>query len=191
MNLLKIVNLQSYQFVFCTCYDEGPHTSNPSYYIRHIYNRLVLENSIVRSSAVIALAKFAAVCGGEVSKNIVILLERCLNDVDDEVRDRAAISLNFINNGKKNLIVSDSKYDLNALESKLVHYLNNEENFSVKFDISEIRVISSEELKSIEYDRKISKLENSNVENNDTPEVEEQKGVLKLNLLVIMLLMTC
>lgn len=160
--------------------DEGPHTSNPSYYIRHIYNRLVLENSIVRSSAVIALAKFAAVCGGEVSKNIVILLERCLNDVDDEVRDRAAISLNFINNGKKNLIVSDSKYDLNALESKLVHYLNNEENFSVKFDISEIRVISSEELKSIEYDRKISKLENSNVENNDTPEVEEQKGGTKV-----------
>lgn len=160
--------------------DEGPHTSNPSYYIRHIYNRLVLENSIVRSSAVIALAKFAAVCGGEVSKNIVILLERCLNDVDDEVRDRAAISLNFINNGKKNLIVSDSKYDLNALESKLVHYLNNEENFSVKFDISEIRVISSEELKSIEYDRKISKLENSNVENNDTPEVEEQKGGAKV-----------
>ncbi|KAF6063267.1 Adaptin N terminal region family protein [Candida albicans] len=129
--------------------DEGPHTSNPSYYIRHIYNRLVLENSIVRSSAVIALAKFAAVCGGEVSKNIVILLERCLNDVDDEVRDRAAISLNFINNGKKNLIVSDSKYDLNALESKLVHYLNNEENFSVKFDISEIRVISSEELNQL------------------------------------------
>lgn len=160
--------------------DEGLHTSNPSYYIRHIYNRLVLENSIVRSSAVIALAKFAAVCGGEVSKNIVILLERCLNDVDDEVRDRAAISLNFINNGKKNLIVSDSKYDLNALESKLVHYLNNEENFSVKFDISEIRVISSEELKSIEYDRKISKLENSNVENNDTPEVEEQKGGTKV-----------
>lgn len=160
--------------------DEGPHTSNPSYYIRHIYNRLVLENSIVRSSAVIALAKFAAVCGGEVSKNIVILLERCLNDIDDEVRDRAAISLNFINNGKKNLIVSDSKYDLNALESKLVHYLNNEENFSVKFDISEIRVISSEELKSIEYDRKISKLENSNVENNDTPEVEEQKGGTKV-----------
>lgn len=160
--------------------DEGPHTSNPSYYIRHIYNRLVLENSIVRSSAVIALAKFAAVCGGEVSKNIVILLERCLNDVDDEVRDRAAISLNFINNGKKNLIVSDSKYDLNALESMLVHYLNNEENFSVKFDISEIRVISSEELKSIEYDRKISKLENFNVENNDTPEVEEQKGGTKV-----------
>lgn len=160
--------------------DEGPHTSNPSYYIRHIYNRLVLENSIVRSSAVIALAKFAAVCGGEVSKNIVILLERCLNDVDDEVRDRAAISLNFINNGKKNLIVSDSKYDLNALESKLVHYLNNEENFFVKFDISEIRVISSEELKSIEYDRKISKLENFNVENNDTPEVEEQKGGTKV-----------
>lgn len=156
--------------------DEGPHTSNPSYYIRHIYNRLVLENSIVRSSAVIALAKFAAVCGGDVSKNIVILLGRCLNDVDDEVRDRAAISLNFINNGKKNLIVSDSRYDLNALESKLIHYLNNEENFSAKFDIDEVPVISNEELKSIDYNRKINKLESSTTDSNDVSDAEEKKG---------------
>lgn len=156
--------------------DEGPNTSNPSYYIRHIYNRLVLENSIVRSSAVIALAKFAAVCGGDVSKNIVILLGRCLNDVDDEVRDRAAISLNFINNGKKNLIVSDSRYDLNALESKLINYLNNEQNFSVKFDIEEVPVISNEELKSIDYNRKINKLDNSTTDSNDTSDVENKKG---------------
>ena len=156
--------------------DEGPHTSNPSYYIRHIYNRLVLENSIVRSSAVIALAKFAAVCGGDVSKNIVILLGRCLNDVDDEVRDRAAISLNFINNGKKNLIVSDSRYDLNALESKLIHYLNNEENFSAKFDIDEVPVISNEELKSIDYNRKINKLESSTTDSNDVSDAEGKKG---------------
>ena len=40
--------------------------------------------------------------------------------------------------------------------------------FLLNLIFQEIRVISSEELKSIEYDRKISKLENSNVENNDT-----------------------
>ena len=150
--------------------DEGPSTSNPSYYIRHIYNRLVLENSIIRASAVIALAKFAAVCGGDVSKNIVILLTRCLNDVDDEVRDRAAISLNFINHKKKNLIISDSRYDLSALEHKLVNYLSDKENFNEKFDISEVPFITAEELKSIEYNRKLNKLERSSDESAESNE---------------------
>jgi Vesicle coat complex COPI, gamma subunit len=147
--------------------DEGPHTANPSYYIRHIYNRLVLENSIVRSSAVISLAKFASVCGGEISSNIQILLSRCLNDVDDEVRDRAALSIKFIKNNQKKLIVTDSKYDLAALESKLTHYLNNEGNFDKQFDISEVPLLSSEELKSIEYSRKINRLDSPSTEPSD------------------------
>lgn len=154
--------------------DEGPSTTNPSYYIRHIYNRLVLENSIVRSSAVISLAKFAVVCEGEVSRNIQILLNRCLIDVDDEVRDRASISLKFIENSKKNLLVSGSKYNLSILENKLTNYLNDESNFSKKFDISEIPVISSEEQKSIEYNKKINKLESFNT--SEAAEREIGKG---------------
>lgn len=140
--------------------DEGPHTSNPSYYIRHIYNRLVLENSIVRSSAVIALAKFAASCDGDVSSNVKILLNRCLNDVDDEVRDRASLSLRFISS-QPQLVINDSKFNLAALESKLTHYLNNEANFETKFDISEVPLFTLEEAKSLEYNAKLNKLENS------------------------------
>lgn len=148
--------------------DEGPYTSNPSYYIRHIYNRLVLENSIVRSSAVISLSKFAVICGGDVSKNIRILLGRCLNDVDDEVRDRATLALRFIDNNQKDLLVNESKYDLTILENKLSHYLNNESNFNDKFDIKEIPLISKEEMKSIEYKNKLNKLESvSNAESAD------------------------
>lgn len=138
--------------------EEGPHTSNPSYYIRHIYNRLVLENSIVRSSAVISLAKFA-VCGGDISKNINILLGRCLNDIDDEVRDRTALSLAFIKGSQKNLIITESKYDLVVLESKLTHYLNDDSNFGKKFDMNEVPVISNEELKSLDFKEKVNKLE--------------------------------
>ncbi|WLF78039.1 coatomer subunit gamma [Lodderomyces elongisporus] len=156
--------------------DEGPTTSNPSYYIRHIYNRLVLENSIVRSSAVISLAKFAAVCGGDVAKNIVILLTRCLNDVDDEVRDRAAISLSFINNKKKNLIVSDFKYDLATLESKLVNYLSDTDNFAQKFDISEVPTVSADELKSIEYNRKLKSFERDNSETSAQGTIDSATG---------------
>ncbi|EGV61376.1 coatomer subunit gamma [Yamadazyma tenuis] len=147
--------------------DEGPNASNPSYYIRHIYNRLVLDNSIIRSSAVIALSKFAVICGGKVSQNIQILLSRCLNDVDDEVRDRAALSLKFIANNEKNLIVNESKYDLAVLENKLIHYLNNESNFADQFDINEIPAISNEELTSLEYENKLNRLDK-----NDEMEVE-------------------
>lgn len=142
--------------------DEGPNTTNPSYYIRHIYNRLVLENSIVRSSAVIALAKFAAVCDANVSSNVKILLSRCLNDVDDEVRDRAALSLRFLSSANPKLVVNESKYNLAALEGKLTNYLNDEANFGHKFDIASIPLLSKDEVKSLEYNSKIKKLENSN-----------------------------
>jgi coatomer protein complex subunit gamma len=40
--------------------NEGPRTSDPSRYIRYIYNRVILENSTVRASAVSTLAKFGA-----------------------------------------------------------------------------------------------------------------------------------
>lgn len=156
--------------------DEGPSTSNPSYYIRHIYNRLVLENSIIRSSAVISLSKFAIVCGGDVSKNIKILLGRCLNDVDDEVRDRAAISLKFIDKEAKKLVVTESKYDLVALESKLTHYLNDESNFATNFDISEVPIITLEELKSVEYNSKLKKLEAAASSNTEVAESKESQS---------------
>lgn len=170
--------------------EEGPSTSNPSYYIRHIYNRLVLENSIVRSSAVVSLAKFAAVCGGDIARNIKILLGRCLNDVDDEVRDRAAVSLAFIDRAHKDLIVSTSRYDLATLESKLTTYLNDESNFDAKFDISEVPILTEEELKSREYKTKIEKLENSTesedkegtpaAKDNDKQEDDNANELLKL-----------
>lgn len=150
--------------------DEGPNTTNPSYYIRHIYNRLVLENSIVRSSAVIALSKFAAQCDEDVSKNVKILLSRCLNDVDDEVRDRASLSLSFIDSKRPQLIVAESGFNLAALESKLSHYLNDEANFGRKFDITEVPLLSKEEQKSLEYNTKIKKLEKT-----DGADIESDK----------------
>ena len=38
--------------------NEGPKTSDPSKYIRYIYNRVILENATVRATAVSTLAKF-------------------------------------------------------------------------------------------------------------------------------------
>ena len=73
---------------------------------------MVLENAVVRAAAVTALAKFGVgQKDPEVKRSVTVLLTRCLDDVDDEVRDRAALNLRlmsesddmanrFIKNGK-------------------------------------------------------------------------------------------
>jgi coatomer subunit gamma len=67
----------------------GPTTSSPSKYIRFVFNRLILENAVVRAAAVTTLGAFA-VRLPELRPSILILLKRSLTDDDDEVRDRAA-----------------------------------------------------------------------------------------------------
>lgn len=78
---------------------EGPKTATPTKYIRYIYNRVILENAVIRAAAVSALAKFG-VYGDDalVKKSVHVLLTRCLDDVDDEVRDRATLYLAMMNN---------------------------------------------------------------------------------------------
>nr|GME00700.1 coatomer subunit gamma [Ipomoea batatas] len=75
--------------------NEGPKTSDPSKYIRYIYNRIILENATVRASAVSTLAKFGAMVDS-LKPHIFVLLKRCLFDNDDEVRDRATLYLNTL-----------------------------------------------------------------------------------------------
>ena len=96
---------------------EGPKTPHPTKYIRYIYNRVVLENALVRAAAVTALAKFGVgQKDPEVKSSVTVLLTRCLDDIDDEVRDRAALNLRlmseedemanrFIKNGRLRLVL--------------------------------------------------------------------------------------
>lgn len=67
---------------------EGPKATNPSTYIRFIYNRINLERAVIRAAAVSALAAFANGVPS-LKKSILHLLKKCLNDSDDEVRERA------------------------------------------------------------------------------------------------------
>jgi coatomer subunit gamma len=76
---------------------EGPSSPKSSKYIRYIYNRVVLENAVVRAAAVTALAKFGA-SNSSVKTSIQVLLTRCLNDPEDEVRDRTALNLKLLTN---------------------------------------------------------------------------------------------
>ncbi|KAJ2006333.1 coatomer subunit gamma [Coemansia thaxteri] len=106
--------------------DEGPATARPSVYIRHIYNRVVLENAVVRAAAVSALAKFGAAprADAALQRSVRVLLTRCLDDRDDEVRDRAAWALRMTaaDATRAKYVRDDSTFSLPVLERRLVEY---------------------------------------------------------------------
>ena len=68
--------------------EQGPKATNPSVYIRFIYNRINLERSVIRAAAVSALAAFANGVP-TLKRSVLQLLRKCLDDSDDEVRERA------------------------------------------------------------------------------------------------------
>ena len=105
---------------------EGPKTATPTKFIRYIYNRVILENSIVRAAAVSALAKFGVnVEDTSVKKSVRILLTRCLDDVDDEVRDRATLYLSLMDNDDcaKRYIKDGELRNLNVKSAQIVSIL--------------------------------------------------------------------
>ncbi|KAG0237076.1 coatomer subunit gamma [Actinomortierella wolfii] len=126
---------------------EGPRCPQPTKYIRYIYNRVILENAVVRGAAVSALAKFGVnVEDEEVRKSVQVLLRRCLDDADDEVRDRATMYLKVMQNGdEKRYVKDDSTYALAYLEHQLVTYMSNPELADAPFDLGAIPKISRQE----------------------------------------------
>ncbi|KAH9812366.1 adaptin N terminal region-domain-containing protein [Melampsora americana] len=127
---------------------EGPKALQPSKYIRYIYNRVILENAIVRAAAVSSLAKFGVnVSDTGVKASIKVLLTRCLDDVDDEVRDRAALYLKVLKEEPlaEKFVKDDSTISLAVLETKLVSYISNAEATEAPFELSNIPRISREQ----------------------------------------------
>ncbi|PFH37395.1 putative coatomer gamma 2-subunit protein [Besnoitia besnoiti] len=70
--------------------EQAATTATPSKFIRFIYNRLILENAVVRAAGVDALTKIALQCPS-LRGDVLVLLEGCLSDNDDEVRDRTQL----------------------------------------------------------------------------------------------------
>lgn len=131
---------------------DGPSTPHPTKYIRYIYNRVVLENAIVRAAATSALAKFGVgQKDPEIKKSVHVLLTRCLDDVDDEVRDRAALNLGLMDQDDDEMAVSfirnDSMFSLPILEHQLAMYVSSDsrEVFETSFDITKIPTVSREQ----------------------------------------------
>uniref|UniRef100_A0A1D1YI63 Coatomer subunit gamma n=1 Tax=Anthurium amnicola TaxID=1678845 RepID=A0A1D1YI63_9ARAE len=119
--------------------NEGPKTSDPSKYIRYIYNRVILENATVRAAAVSTMAKFGAMVDS-LKPQILVLLRRCVYDIDDEVRDRATLYLNTLGGedaiGKtdedvKEFLFGSLDIPLVNLETSLQTYEASEEPFDI------------------------------------------------------------
>ncbi|KAJ2895075.1 coatomer subunit gamma [Coemansia aciculifera] len=128
--------------------EEGPATARPTVYIRHIYNRVVLENAVVRAAAVSALAKFGAAAGADAAlqRSVRVLLTRCLDDRDDEVRDRAAWGLRMTGGAeglRARYVRDDSTFSLAALERRLVEYCADPQAAKrARFDLAAVPRIS-------------------------------------------------
>lgn len=75
---------------------EGGHISSSSQLIRLIYNRIILENPIVRCAAISALGDIAN-SDDEARLNVINLIKRSLNDSDHEVRERAYFFYKVLN----------------------------------------------------------------------------------------------
>lgn len=131
---------------------EGPRTSQPSKYIRFIYNRLILENGSVRAAAVSSLSKFGAY-SEDLLPNVLVLLQRSLLDSDDEVRDRATYYLEVLMQKQRALnsqyILNNLQVSIIGLEKALHHYTL--EPTEAPFDLKTVPLstqISSEEKKA-------------------------------------------
>ena len=106
-----------------------------------------------------ALASF---CGGQFSSSqpAVLLKYRCLDDVDDEVRDRAALYIKvldekqladvYIREGEpvrpysSTADGSESTFSLATLEAELVAYVKDDARHTAAFDLSTIPKVSRE-----------------------------------------------
>ncbi|KAK9777329.1 putative Adaptin N terminal region-domain-containing protein [Seiridium cardinale] len=141
---------------------EGPKTSQPTKYIRYIYNRVVLENAIVRAAAVTALAKFGVgQKDPEVKRSVNVLLTRCLDDVDDEVRDRAALNLRLMHEEDETaerFIKNENMFSLPYFEHQLVMYVTSDDKstFDASFDISSIPIVTREQADAEDRTKKLT-----------------------------------
>ncbi|PSS03240.1 coatomer subunit gamma [Coniella lustricola] len=141
---------------------EGPKTSQPTKYIRYIYNRVVLENAIVRAAAVTALAKFGVgQKDPEVKRSVQVLLTRCLDDVDDEVRDRAAMNLRLMSEEDElaeKFVKNDIMFSLPYFEHQLVMYVTSDDKstFESAFDVSKIPVVTREQADAEDRTKKLT-----------------------------------
>lgn len=127
--------------------DQAAKAPNPKY-IRFIFNRVVLETAAVRCAAINALGKIGCSAPG-LREQVVVLLQRCLNDNDDEVRDQVVFYLNMLAGPKTLRACSDLVFQavpvrMVDLELSLRTYIS-EADTSAPFDLLRHMVAAEDE----------------------------------------------
>lgn len=116
--------------------EEVPKTGMPSKFIRFIYNRLILENALVRAASVDTLTKIAMKCDS-LKRDVVNLLQYGQADNDDEVRDRISLYSTVLEQcldeskpdakaGCQALMSVEMPFSIDALYDGLLDHLNSE-----------------------------------------------------------------
>jgi coatomer protein complex subunit gamma len=115
--------------------DEVASTSQPAKFIRFIYNRLILENALVRAASVDALTRIAMKVPG-LRKDILVLLEFGQNDNDDEVRERISLYTTVLSKcvqdeaaapqGLESMISSELPLSMDALYDGLLEHMSSD-----------------------------------------------------------------
>jgi len=113
---------------------QGPHTSTPAKYLRYVYNRIILESATVRAAAVSALVKFALAVDS-LRTPVLAVLDRCMKDTDDEVRDRATLyHCALTNSTMASLLNPTIDIPLTTLERALRKYIAHPSNDPFQLD---------------------------------------------------------
>ncbi|BFU18936.1 Coatomer gamma subunit, putative [Entamoeba histolytica] len=139
----------------------GPECNNRVKLMRIIYNRIILEGPNVRATAVSALYKF--IKNEEDVNNVKDLMQKCVNDENDEVRSRALFYLNIINSQitttLEKCIIDDFPFD--NIEIALNQYIETG-NFETEFSFDSISKVTQEQIQNQEEEQKNQQIENEN-----------------------------
>lgn len=131
---------------------EGPKAKNPASYIRFIYNRINLEKAVIRASAVTALASFAFHVES-LKASIILLLQKCLYDSDDEVRERANFYYNVLTNKEAEPYYdTETVIDVDALEQYVLANkddLLQRDDFHIDLSFVDVQVKPVKETKEV------------------------------------------
>lgn len=120
--------------------------------VRCLYNRLILDGTVVRMAVVGALGRIACSINDPQHRVLVMdilegLSQRESND-DDELRDRASTVRAVIETSSptqaKKMLFPNKFYDLDALEAKLLEYMN--EGNDATLDVDDVPLVPIEEV---------------------------------------------
>jgi len=103
----------------------------------------MLDSIDIRSAAVTSLTKFG-VSLPSLREKIIVLLNRCLFDTDDEVRDRATQGLLLLVNegAPKSILIEDFKVPIQNLDLALKEYKLNPS--STPFNLSKVSFVQKQ-----------------------------------------------